>query len=300
MTRRPATSIVASPVLIGAVTILVTIVAVFLAYNANQGLPFVPNLEVKVLAKNAAAAGRGAEVREGGIRVGFVREVRTRALEDGTAAAEIHAVLEADDDEIPVDTTFTIRPRSPLGLKYLEMARGTATETAAQDHVFPVEQTIRPVEFDDVARSYDAPTRRGIQRSLQGFGTALAGRGTYLNQGIEQLPRLFHHLEPVMRTLAARETRLGRFFSELGDAARVVAPLADEQSDFFTQAGLTFEALSREPESLKATIERTHPALQAGIESFPVQRPFLSDSAALAREMQPVARELRPALPPLN
>jgi len=300
MTRRPSTSIVASPVLIGAVTLLVTIVAVFLAYNANQGLPFVPNLEVNVLAKNASAVGRGAEVREGGIRVGFVRDVSTRTLEDGTAAAEIHAVLEAGDDEIPVDTMFTIRPRSPLGLKYLEMARGTAAETAGQDHVFPVEQTVRPVDFDDVARIYDAPTRRGIQRGFNGFGTALAGRGTYLNQGIEELPRLLLHLEPVARTLADRDTRLGRFFSELGDAARVVAPLAEEQSDFFTQAGLTFEALSRDTEALKATIERTHPALQAGIESFPVQRPFLTDSAALAREMQPVARELRPALPDLN
>jgi hypothetical protein len=156
------------------------------------------------------------------------------------------------------------------------------------------------VDFDDVARIYDPPTRRGIQRGFSGFGTALAGRGTYLNQGIEELPRVFQHLAPVARTLAARDTHLGRFFSELGDAARVIAPLADEQSDFFTQAGLTFEALSREPESLKATIERTHPALQAGIESFPVQRPFLTDSAALAREMQPVARELRPALPDLN
>ena len=300
MSRRPSSSIVASPVLIGAVTLLVTIVAVFLAYNANQGLPFVPNLEVKVLADNASAVGRGAEVREGGIRIGFVREVRTRALDDGTAVAEIHAVLDAEEGEVPVDTLFTIRPRSPLGLKYLEMERGSADQTAQQDHVFPVEQTIRPVDFDDVARVYDAPTRRGIQRGLQGFGTALAGRGTYLNQGIEQLPRVFRHLEPVARTLAARDTRLGRFLSELGDAARVVAPLADQQADFFTQAGLTFEALSREPESLKATIERTHPALQAGIESFPVQRPFLSDSAALAREMQPVVRELRPALPDLN
>jgi ABC-type transporter Mla subunit MlaD len=300
MSRRPSSSIVASPSLIGAVTILVTLVAVFLAYNANQGLPFVPNLEVKVLADNASAVGRGSEVREGGIRIGFVREVRTRALDDGTAVAEIHTVLEAGEGEIPADSSFTIRPRSPLGLKYLEMARGTSEETVDQDHVFPVEQTIRPVDFDDVARTYDGRTRRGMQRSFQGFGTALAGRGGYLNRGIEELPRLFRHLEPVARTLADRRTRLGRFFSELGDAARVVAPLAEEQADFFTQAGLTFEAISREPESLKATIERTHPALQAGIESFPVQRPFLTDSAALARAMQPVARELRPALPELN
>ena len=40
--RRPNTSIVASPVLVGSVTVLIVIVAVVLAYNANSGLPFVP------------------------------------------------------------------------------------------------------------------------------------------------------------------------------------------------------------------------------------------------------------------
>jgi hypothetical protein len=40
MSRR--NSIAANPVLIGAATTLVVIVAVFLAYNANNGLPFVP------------------------------------------------------------------------------------------------------------------------------------------------------------------------------------------------------------------------------------------------------------------
>ena len=48
MTRRPATSIIGSPALVGAITVLVVVVAVFLAYNANNGLPFVPTREVKV------------------------------------------------------------------------------------------------------------------------------------------------------------------------------------------------------------------------------------------------------------
>ena len=247
MSRRPATSIVASPVLIGAVTVLVVFVAVFLAYNANQGLPFVPNLEVKVLADNASAVGRGAEVREGGIRIGFVREVRTRALANGRAAAEIHAVLEADEGDIPVDTCSRSGRARRSGSSTSRWRAARRTRPRSEDHVFPVGQTVGRCDFDDVARIYDAPTRRGIQRSLDGYGDALAGRGTYLNQGIEELPRVFRQLEPGSRTLADRETRLGRFFSEPADAARVVAPLAEEQSDFFTQAGLTFEAISREP-----------------------------------------------------
>ena len=44
---RGTASIVASPVLVGAVTTLIVIVSVFLAYNANQGLPFVPTYNLK-------------------------------------------------------------------------------------------------------------------------------------------------------------------------------------------------------------------------------------------------------------
>jgi hypothetical protein len=39
---------VASPVLVGAVMTWVVIVAVFLAYTANNGLPFVPVREFKL------------------------------------------------------------------------------------------------------------------------------------------------------------------------------------------------------------------------------------------------------------
>jgi len=41
-----------NPVLVGAVTILVTTVAVFLAYNANNGLPFVPTYRVSIEVPN--------------------------------------------------------------------------------------------------------------------------------------------------------------------------------------------------------------------------------------------------------
>jgi ABC-type transporter Mla subunit MlaD len=54
MRRGQGASIMGSPVLIGALTVLVTIVAVFLAYNANQGLPFVPTYSVSVDLPGAA------------------------------------------------------------------------------------------------------------------------------------------------------------------------------------------------------------------------------------------------------
>jgi CRISPR/Cas system CMR subunit Cmr6 (Cas7 group RAMP superfamily) len=54
--------IASNPVLIGAVTLLVVIVATFLSYNANTGLPFVPTTELKVRTTNGANIVRGNEV----------------------------------------------------------------------------------------------------------------------------------------------------------------------------------------------------------------------------------------------
>ena len=300
MTRRPSTSLVASPALVGAVTVLVTVIAVFLAYNANNGLPFAPTLDVRVRAENSAALTKGSEVREGGLRVGVVRTIRTVRLPSGRAGAEMAVVLQGSAGDLPVDTSFTIRPRSPLGLKYLEMVRGSSNRLAADSHVFGEDQTAIPVQIDDFTRIYDDETRVGVRRNLQGFGNALAGRGQALNTTIGELPRLFSHVAPVTRNLADRRTRLGRFFRALGRTVRVVAPVAETQADLFTRTAITFEALSADPEALKQTIARSHPAFQAGIDSFPVQRPFLTDSAALAREMRPVARDLRPTLPVIN
>ena len=300
MTRRPNASIAASPVLIGAVAVLVVVVAVILAYNANRGLPFVPSLDVQVRAGNALSLGRGGEVREGGTRVGFVEEVRSVKLPNGDAGAEFDVKLDNSVGDLPPDTTFTIRPRSPLGLKYLEMDRGDSETGVRQGHTFSADATTLPVEIDDFNRIYDEDTRQGVRRNTQEFGNTFAGRGIAINEAVGELPRMFGLLYPVARNLADPRTQIGRFLRELGDAARVVSPIADIQADLFTRSAQTFEALSRDTNALKETISRSHRTFQAGIESFPVQRPFLTDTARLARAMRPVARELRATLPLIN
>ena len=53
MTRRGVGALAASPVMVGAITTLIVILAVFLAYNANNGLPFVPSYRISVEVPNA-------------------------------------------------------------------------------------------------------------------------------------------------------------------------------------------------------------------------------------------------------
>ena len=241
-------------------------------------------------------------MREGGLRIGFVKTIRTVRLPSGKAGAEMAVTVQGSAGDLPVDTSFTIRPRSPArpevpgdGARLLDPG-GAATGTCSGSR--------RPrSRFRSTTSPGSSTARRasGIQRNIQGFGNALAGRGQALNSSLGELPRLLGHVAPVTRNLSDRRTR------HRPPAARAARRRAHRGARWprprrTSSPGrrITFEAISSDTDALKETISRSHPALQAGIESFPVQRPFLTDSAALAREMQPVARDLRPALPEVN
>src|SRR5439155_24807080 len=118
MRRRGSASIVANPVLVGAVTTLVVVVAVFLSYIANNGLPFVPTRAVFVEIKNGSELVRGNDVREGGFRVGVVEEMVPARMENGHVGARLKLKLDRKVGNLPADTMFQIRQRGSLGLKY--------------------------------------------------------------------------------------------------------------------------------------------------------------------------------------
>jgi len=87
----------ASPVLIGAVTLLVAIVAVFISYSANTGLPFVPTYQLRAELPNGAKLVAGNEVRAGGFRVGIVKEITSvRRRVDGEVRSIAQLDLELD------------------------------------------------------------------------------------------------------------------------------------------------------------------------------------------------------------
>lgn len=301
MSRRPTASIIASPVLVGAVTVLVTIVAVFLAYNANSGLPFVPTYDVKAQLPSGANLVVGNEVRVGGFRVGLVDAIEPATIvEDGRRKAVAIVSLKLDKvvEPLPDDSQVSVRPRSVLGLKYVELRPGDSEQTLPAGATIALEPSDQPpVEFDDVFSTFDADTRDNARFATEGFGDAFAGRGQSLNIALQELNPFFTHLEPVMRVLSDPDTQLDEFFRQIGRASAQVAPVARVQAELFVNMADTFEAFSRNPRALQATIEKAPAALDAGIESFAVQRPFLTDFADLSRRLRPAARQLPRSIP---
>jgi len=297
--RRNA-SIAANPVLIGAATTLIVIVAVFLAYNANNGLPFVPTYSLKVNVPSAAQLVRGNEVRVGGARVGVISEIVPIRNEDGRITAQLSLKLDTTVKPLPDDSTVLVRPRSALGLKYLEITKGESKTGFADGAVVPLRAAVtEPVEFDEFLRTFDDETRKASRVNLREFGNLLAGRGLDINQAIEAFNPLLSNLAPVMRNLGDRRTRLAEFVQALEQTASEVAPVAETQAALFRNIATTFGAIDRVREDYQRTIENAPGALDAAIEGLPPQRPFLANSEGLFRELAPGIRALRTAAPTL-
>src|SRR4051794_12292328 len=304
-------SLAASPTMVGAITTLIIIVAVFLAYNANNGLPFVPTYRVSAEICDAARLGPNNEVRIGGNRVGVVESIDTVPAPpnsgcqnaDGSSSstvAKLNLKLDKTAQPIPADSTIRVRYRSSFGLKYLEITRGTSATGLPAAATLPLSQSQPQVEFDDVYNTFDTATRENSRRVLQGFGDAFAARGASLNEAITALNPLFTNLRPVSSALADPTTQLVRFFPELADAARIVAPVAVDNAEQFTNGAIAFGAISADPQALKDSISNGPPALEAGLRSLPGQRPFLADFAGVSRLLRPGVRDLRASLPVLN
>jgi phospholipid/cholesterol/gamma-HCH transport system substrate-binding protein len=286
-------------VLVGAVTLLVTIVAVFLAYNANSGLPFVPTYDLKANLPNASQLVEGFEVRIGGARVGFISKIEPKTREDGSTYARVTMKLDKEIEPLPADSTLLVRPRSAIGLKYIELTPGEGRAGLKPGATIPLRQA-RPevVELDDLFNMFDEKARVGSRNALDGYGGGFAGRGQDINLAIEELVPLLRDLEPVARNLSDPRTRLDRFFRSLGRAVEEVAPVAEEQAELFVNLDESFSALAEVARPfLQETITEAPISEEVAIRDFPLQRPFIRNNTALFRELRPGVAVLPHAAP---
>ncbi|HET8813895.1 MAG TPA: MlaD family protein [Solirubrobacterales bacterium] len=297
--RSGLTGVASSPVIVGAVTVLVVMVAVFLAYNANNGLPFVSTYNLKARVPNADALVKGNDVRIGGVRVGTVRSVVPVRLENGDYAAELTLRLDKSAEPLPVDSTITIRPKSALGLKFLQITAGDSERGFKAGETIPVASAQpEPVDIDEFFDMFDEETRKAIQRNLAGFGNALAGRGPQINEALGALRRLAVNSQPILRKIVEPSTDFAGFWRSLEALAATVAPVAEAQAQMFVALDRTFAAFARVSRPyIQETIEKSPGTLEEVSTDLPAVRPFLRNSARFFTALRPGAKALAETSP---
>jgi ABC-type transporter Mla subunit MlaD len=301
MNRRRSTSLAGSPLLIGAVTTLIAVVAVFLSYNANNGLPFVPTYNIKVVLPEASGLQPSNQVRIGGTRVGLVGSLTPHQdPATGRVTAIANLKLEKSAEPLPVDTRAIVLSVSAIGLKYLELEKGTSSKTLKAGQELPVSQSREPVDIDQLFNMFDEKTRTASQVNLNNFGDGLAGRGLELNDAIATLRPLVTNAIPVLRNLASPATGLHELFVALDRVASQSAPAADAQAAFWSEQDTFFTAFASAAHSLELATEGGPAALEQAIHSLPFEASFVEKSTEFMRLLRPSAKTLRTVAQPLG
>ncbi|MDO9355014.1 MAG: MlaD family protein, partial [Solirubrobacteraceae bacterium] len=286
--NRRRTSLAGSPVLIGAATALIALVAVVLSYNANKGLPFITTYDISAEVADAKKLTTSVDVRIGGKRVGQVSQITPKKSPDGR---RFYAVLSLKLDrtiaELPADTKLRIRPKSIIGAKFVELFPGKSTRTIAAGGTIPESATSDSVDLDEVTRLFDANLRSSYRGVIKEAANGFAGRGSELNEGLDALPPALSSGSRLLATISDPSTQLGGFVRGLDSATQALRPTAAPLADLFRAAPPTLNALGDEEDSIGQTLQLT-PTVEAATQSASrVAAPVLRDAAALLREVRP-------------
>jgi ABC-type transporter Mla subunit MlaD len=315
--------------MVGAVTTLIVIVAVFLAYNANNGLPFVPTYRVSVVVPNAARLVQNNEVRIGGTRVGVVESIETTQVEPdqvanaesqggtrgGTVstvqggggskdtccvAAELNLKLDKSASPIPEDSVFRVRYRSSFGLKYLEITRGTG-EAAPEGFVFDglddSGQCEIPTDPATFASSIPQSSKNGCFQKQTEFDAINNTFNTKTRTNARS------NLVGYGDAFAGRGASLNEAISTLRPLFTELKPVAEVLADPDTQLRRFFQALGRTAEIVApVAVEQAEffgnaAVTFAAISSDPdALRAAISEGAPLLTEGPALLRRQRPFL----
>jgi len=296
-----------APWVFGLLLCLLLAIGIYLAFAKK--LPFAgEGYEVTATFENAATLRPTSPVRIAGVNVGKVTSVEA----DGEATKVTFTV---DDAGRPIhtDAEIELRPRLFLeGNWFLDLFPGSpsAPELEAGEEI-PITQTFTAVQLDEVLTALQAPERRGLQRLLEGYGTALTYEPTAADDADqdvsvrgetagESLNDAFRYGGDAGRGTAIVNTALlgehpgdlAGFIRGFGQTFGKLADREAELSDLITNFNVFTGALAAESANLSRTLEELAPTLEEAEPSLLALNDALPAVRALAIASQPGIEEL--------
>ena len=255
-----------NPVVIGAVSLSVIAVLVFLAFNA-QSLPLIGGGTV-YQAQFSEAAGLQTEdtVRVAGVKVG---EVESLKLEDGAVTVEmrIKDVFVGDQSEA------AIQIETVLGAKYIALVPRGSTALSPDDRI-PVERTASPYDvvqaFNDLSSTVQEIDTEQLAASFETLSETFSETPDEVRASLDGLSRL-------SQTIASRDAQLRDLLSATRDVTQVLA----DRSGEFQQLILDSNVLLREVQERRELIDS-----------------ILNTTQDLSRQLQGLVADNREALTP--
>jgi len=241
----------------------------------------------------SALLAKEADVRMAGLNVGKVKKKELRRSGGTLVTMEI----DREFAPLPRDTRAILRQKTLLGQIYVELTPGTRDGPKLDEgDTLPASQVEKPVELDEVIRTFDPETRRHFRGWMRELGTALNRRGEDLNDAIGNFRDFAVSGAEVLEVLDREDPALRRLVRNTGIAMAAVNERENQLRELIVNANNFFGALASRNDALAETI-RIFPAfLDESKATFQRLESFSRDTRPLVRDLIPVAERLRPTL----
>jgi phospholipid/cholesterol/gamma-HCH transport system substrate-binding protein len=255
-----------NPVIIGAVSLSVIALLVFLAFNA-QNLPLIGGGTVyKAQFSEAAGLQPDDVVRVAGVKVGKVEEL---SLENGAVTVEFRV----KDAFVGDRSEAAIKIETVLGAKYLALVPRGSSELDP-DEPIPLERTASPYDvveaFADLSTTVEQLDTAQLASSFEVLAETFAETPDEVRTSLQGLARLSD-------TIASRDEQLQQL---LGATRQVTDVLADRNGEF-TQLILDSNVLLTEVQERRQLIDS-----------------ILTNTQELSRQLSGLVADNRDALTP--
>ena len=273
-----------------------TVAAMFSAVTVLTGSG---GYEVRARFQNASQLVKGNLVQVSGMPAGKVDEIRL--TDDGQA----ELTLSIDEKYAPLreGTHATVRQASLSGVanRYVDLRLGDGRAAAIPDGgTLRQESTTTAVDLDAIFNTLDEPTRKDLQKVLQGSNAQHEGRGgqmnaglLYLNPSLSSSSRLFGELNRDSRLLERFVVASSQLVTDLADRREDLAGLVDTLAT-------TTNAIGSEQAALAESVGRFPDFMRRANTTFLNLRAALDDLELLVDDSKPVAKKLRPFLAELR
>jgi virulence factor Mce-like protein len=237
----------------------------------------------------------GQHVEVAGRTVGSVRSAK---LVDGRAVVE----MAIDDDHWPFHrgTTASLRFGSPLGyaLRYVDLKPGPSSAPAlAEDGILSQRETITPVEFAELPRTYGPRTRRDLARMLKNSGAALDGAGPDIGRLLDQGAPGAQGVADATADLAEDPHALKVLVAASELATGQIARNQDRLGPLVRDANTTVNTLLERSPQLTELLDEAPGALREGTRTLAHLNTTSGRLERLASDFAPGARSLRALAP---
>jgi phospholipid/cholesterol/gamma-HCH transport system substrate-binding protein len=252
----------------------------------------------QVAFNDAVTLAKETDVRVAGVNVGKV--VDKRLAPDGNRTL---ATIELEEKFAPLkrDARATLRQKTLLGETYVELTTGSRDAEAVPEGGRLANGRVRPtVEFDELLRTFDEPTRRAFQQWQISTARAIGGQGRDFNDALGNLPGFVENAQEVVDVLGRRREALSALVRETGTTFDALSRDEAALRNFIARNAEVMDTLAGRREALADSIQIFPTFLRESRTTLRRLDGFARDTTPLLRDLRPVLRDARPTLASLR